>query len=118
MSFRKTLNPHHLTSDPEVAKKIVSDPFFRGDIFIKTVSGLLSDGYRILSEGYKNWPADLPILITHGEKDPSTSPDASRTFVEKLATNDKEFKSWPDMLHEGHNERPELRDPFLKYSLR
>ncbi|KAF2809120.1 alpha/beta-hydrolase [Mytilinidion resinicola] len=118
LPLTKALNSHHLTSDPEVAEKIQSDPFFRGDIFIKTVSGMLFEGYRILSEGYGNWPGNLPILITHGEKDPSTSPEASRKFIEKLDVRDKEFKSWPDMLHEGHNERLELRDPFLEYSIR
>lgn len=118
LPFKKTLSPHHLTSDPEAAAAIKADPLFRGDIFIKTISGLLLEGYRVLSDGYKAWPTDLPILIAHGEKDPSTSPEASRQFIEKLDVSDKEFKLWPDMLHEGHNERSELRVPFLDYSLR
>ena len=107
-----------MTSDSEAAQKIGSDKLFRGDICIKTISGLLLEGYRVLSEGYKNWPEDLPILITHGENDPSTSPEASRQFIEKINAKDKEFKNWPGMLHEGHNERAELRRPFLEYSFR
>ncbi|KAF2489732.1 alpha/beta-hydrolase [Lophium mytilinum] len=118
LRLTKILKTDHLTSDPEIAENIQSDPSFRGDIFIKTVSGMLCEGYKILSDGYKSWPENLPILISHGEKDISTSPEASRNFIEKLGVQDKEFKSWPDMLHAGHNERAELRDPFLEYSVR
>lgn len=118
MPFRKSLNPEHLTSDPNTIESFRNDPLVRGDVYLKTVSGLLLRGYRILAQDYKNWPEHVSILITHGENDPSTSPEASREFIEKIKAGDKSFKSWPGMLHEGHNERPELRDPFIEHSIR
>ena len=117
MPFSKSINPGHLTSDPAAVETFHNDPLVRGDVYIKTVSGLLAAGYKVLAEDYKNWPGSLQILITHGENDPSTSPEASRRFIDQIKADDKEFMSWPGMLHEGHNERPELRDPFIEHSL-
>ena len=117
MPFSKSLDATHATSNPEAVESFHSDPLVRGDVFVKTISGLLQAGYDILDKEYKNWPVNLPILITHGEKDPSTSPEASRKFIDLINANDKELKLWPDMLHEGHNERKELREPFLEYSI-
>jgi acylglycerol lipase len=117
MPFKKSINPSHLTSDPAAINTFHEDPLVRGDVYIKTISGLLLEGYKVLDENYRNWPVGLPVMITHGENDRSTSPAASRKFIDQIKADDKEFKPWPGMLHEGHNERPELRDPFIKHSL-
>lgn len=75
-------------------------------------------GHHILEKDYVNWPPSVKLLITHGENDLSTSSEASRNYIERISTHDKEFRSWPGMLHEGHNGRPELREPFLDFSIR
>ncbi|KAL9111712.1 MAG: hypothetical protein Q9227_003987 [Pyrenula ochraceoflavens] len=115
--FKKSLNPENLTSDPETINNLRKDPLTRGDVYLKTVSGLLLRGYEMLARDYEFWPKHIPILITHGDDDPSTSPVASQELIKKIRATDKIFKSWPGMLHEGHNERPELRDPFIEYSI-
>lgn len=94
------------------------DPLHDGNVYLKTVLEPLLAGYEILDKNYINWPINISLLISHGESDRSTSPEASRSFVDKIDAVDKEFKSWPDMLHEGHNERLEIREPFLQYSVR
>lgn len=115
MPFNKAINPHHLSSDPGAAKSYKDDPLHDGNVYLKTLVDPLLAGYRLMAEGYKYWPSHVPILVNHGEDDPSTSSVASRHFVEKLGAGDKEFKAWPGMLHEGHNERPEIRDPFIEH---
>lgn len=115
MPFSKSINPHHLSSDPDAAKGYEDDPLHDGNVYLKTVIDPLMAGYRLMEGEYKHWPRDLAILVSHGDNDPSTSAVASRKLVAKLAADDKEFKAWPDMLHEGHNERAEVRDPFIEY---
>ncbi|KAK5136115.1 hypothetical protein LTR08_004166 [Meristemomyces frigidus] len=115
MPFAKSINPHNLSSDPGAASSYGDDPLHNGSVYLKTVIHPLLEGYRLMEDGYKHWPYDVPILVSHGEKDPSTSSAASKEFVGKLDAVDKEFKVWPDMLHEGHNERPEVREPFIQY---
>lgn len=41
-----------------------------------------------------------PILVVHGAEDPVARPDASKTFFDALPASDKEYVSWPGMLHE------------------
>ena len=114
----KSINPHHLSSNLDAAKSYQDDPLHDGNVYLKTVIDPLLAGYQLMDKSYKHWPPDLPLLINHGEDDPSTSSAASRRFVEKLDVADKECKLWPDMLHEGHCERPEIRDPFIEYTIR
>lgn len=118
MAFYKTINPTGLTSDPIAQESYHQDPLHNGNVYLKTVIDPLLAGYQILDKDYQNWPTYIPILITHGDIDRSTSPRASRSFVDKIEAVDKEFKLWPEMLHEGHNERPDIRDPFLEYSIK
>lgn len=61
MSFNEALNAHNLTSDPGMAQRIQTDPLSRGDVFMKTVNGMLMDGYRILSEGYQELASDANL---------------------------------------------------------
>ena len=116
MPLKKQLNPNNLTSHASTVEKIRNDPHFRGDVYAKTLIEPVLAGYRAMSDGWKDWPPQVPMLITHGQDDPSTSPSASKQFIERIRAKDKEFRDWPGMLHEGHNERAELRDPFLEYS--
>lgn len=116
--FNKSINPGNLTSDPEMAQTYAEDPLHNGHVCLKTVLEPMLAGYHILEKDYVNWPPSVKLLITHGDNDPSTSSQASRDYIERVPADDKEFKSWPGMLHEGHNERPELREPFLDFSIR
>lgn len=77
-----------------------------------------------MSTGIKHWPEGLPLLVTHGLDDQITSPKASREFVDKVRKESKggegmdlEWKGWERCLHEGHNELPDVREPFLAYSV-
>lgn len=46
----------------------------------------------------------LPLLLMHGEADKVTSAASSRAFFDALPSADKQFKPWPEMRHETHNE--------------
>ena len=117
LPFYKGINPNGLTSDPDMQQTYHTDPLHNGNVYLKTVLEPLLAGYQLFNKDFKNWPSNIAILITHGESDMSTSPQASQAFIEKITATDKEFKSWSNMLHEGHNERPEIRYAFLDYSI-
>ncbi|MGC3991156.1 MAG: alpha/beta hydrolase [Chthoniobacteraceae bacterium] len=46
----------------------------------------------------------IPLLLMHGEADPITSCEASRTFFAAAASADKTLRLYPGMRHEPHNE--------------
>lgn len=46
----------------------------------------------------------IPMLVMHGGADAIASPEASLEFVEQLGTPDKQFRLWPNLLHEILNE--------------
>ena len=87
-------------------------------MYLQALADPLSTKCKLMDKSYKHWPAEVPLLITHGEEDTSTSSAASRRFIQKLDSADKECKLWPDMMYEGHCERPELRDLFIEYVIR
>ena len=94
------LDSNSISHDREVIDSYVDDPL---------VHSLISPrlGISMLEAG--KWALDhagefaLPLLLMHGEADPFTSIDASRTFAERLS-GDCSFKTWEGMYHEIHNE--------------
>lgn len=117
MPLRTQLARNQLAIDPTSVDEYERDPLVSGDTMLKTVAGLLVGGYKVLADEYTNWPPKLPILIQHGEKDPATSPTASRSFIEKIKCDDKEHKFWPGVKHEGHNE-VKTAEAFIEYAIR
>jgi acylglycerol lipase len=45
-----------------------------------------------------------PLLLLHGEQDPVTCVRATRDFFNQSIARDKTLRTYPDMLHETHNE--------------
>jgi alpha-beta hydrolase superfamily lysophospholipase len=45
-----------------------------------------------------------PLLLLHGEQDPVTCVRATRDFFDQSISRDKTLRTYPDMLHETHNE--------------
>ncbi len=47
---------------------------------------------------------DTPLFLLHGEEDPVTCVRATREFFDQSISRDKTLRTYPEMLHETHNE--------------
>jgi acylglycerol lipase len=109
MPWYAPVNPAELSHDQAVIDDNKSDPLISPRVYLRAVVGPLLGGLKLLSDEYKNWPADLPILFTHGEDDPVTDCKASREMESKIEARDKECKTWKGAYHEVHNEEGEMK---------
>ncbi|PWN86578.1 alpha/beta-hydrolase [Acaromyces ingoldii] len=107
--------PRELSKDPEVVKWTQEDPLCDGHVYLKAILGPITGGPTFLTEGYKRWPKDVPILVSHGDADPVTNPKASKELESKLDATDKEYKSWPGYLHEGWHEQGNEKVEYINY---
>ena len=76
------------------------DPLVHSKITSETAIGMLSSGENSLRTVNK---INIPLLITHGDKDGLTSHLASEKFAQK-ASGDVQLKIWEGLFHELHNE--------------
>ncbi|CAM2065384.1 Lysophospholipase [Sulfidibacter corallicola] len=105
-SMANELDTKGLARDPEVASKYLADPLVHNRITPRFMD--VMDGGEYLIEHAASLAT--PLLLLHGERDPITSAPASAEFAEKAGARCR-FKSWPDLLHEIHNE-PEKEEVF------
>lgn len=56
----------------------------------------------------------LPWLAVHGEADGVCPPSGSAAVVEQLGSADKTLVSYPNLLHEVHNEAPASREALFE----
>ncbi len=112
-SERNTLDPAHLSRDPEVGKAYLEDPLVHDKISAGLFTDMVSAGQYILDNGQE---LQLPVLLIHGEADPITSPDASRSLAESQPER-IEFHPFPGMLHETHHEigKEQVYDKILSW---
>lgn len=105
------IDVNQLSRDSKVAEAYIKDPLVHNKISAR----LFTNGTEYAEYAMLNVALlQVPLLVMHGTKDGLTSPQASEEFVgrnEKLA----EFKSWPGLYHELHNE-PEQKE-VLQYVL-
>ena len=92
------LDPNHLSRDKSIGEKYAADPLVNDKITTEMYFAMTEAGEWAIANAK---PFTIPVLITHGESDPITSPDASREFASKAKT---QYKRWPEMYHETHNE--------------
>lgn len=88
----------NLSHDQAIIDAYVKDPLVHN-----LVSGVLGIGIIEWGEWLTNGPksSNVPVLVMHGQKDILTNYEASKQFCE---SNHIEFKSWPNLFHEIHNE--------------
>ena len=93
-----------ISSDPVEIEKYDTDPnvfhkvtLIWGVELIKTIEKLKQQSGEI----------KLPLLILHGGADTIARIDGSRQFIDGVGTpkNDRDFKEFPELRHELHNER-------------
>ena len=105
------LNTAHLSRDLAIVKAYERDKYVHDKISASFFTNAYSAGLYALQHANE---LKIPTLVMHGEEDKITSNPASAEFAEK-ANLVSEFKSWPSLYHEIHNE-PE-REQVLQYAL-
>jgi len=95
------INVDHLTRDPKLNEEYGKDPQVIRDVTIKMAANIMDLAPAIFG-GAPN--ITKPILVAHGTHDKITSYDASKEFMEQVASSDKTFKSLDGWYHEPHNE--------------
>jgi alpha-beta hydrolase superfamily lysophospholipase len=100
-SDNRPLQTHHLTSDPEMARRIQEDPLGHGNITARFFLSVHRAGQWALNHAAE---LSVPVLLMHGGDDKVTSIHASRRFAE-LAGSGCTFREWPGLRHELHNEQ-------------
>ncbi len=97
---RTAFRPNHLTSDPEMLKRLREDKLGHGLITAKFFLEVHRAGRYALEHASE---LSVPVLLMHGDTDTVTSAAASRLFAERaggLCT----YREWPGFRHELHNE--------------
>jgi len=93
-----------LCRDPAVIEAFEKDPLIGSFSTIRAVSDMLEEGKALAEKNYTKWPAELPVLILHGDDDKVTSHIASEKFHRSLKANDKHYSVYSGAYHEIHNE--------------
>lgn len=92
-----------ISHDPDVVEAYIKDPLIHEKISARMFYEIVSAGRKVIENTDK---LNLPVFIQHGTGDNITSHKASKEFYEKAKTQKKdiEFKEWPGLYHELHNE--------------
>ncbi|KAG8925307.1 hypothetical protein FRC03_011675 [Tulasnella sp. 419] len=93
-----------LTSDPEFNSKAAMDPMMKTFATMGVLNDILTAGETLVDAGFKAWPANLPLLMVHGDKDNVCCFNSSRSFFDNLKADDKSFIPYEGGCHELHNE--------------
>ncbi|MCE9624318.1 MAG: lysophospholipase [Deltaproteobacteria bacterium] len=90
-----------ISHDPEVVRAYEKDPLVGHQISLKLGIAILANVEKVMGLAPK---INLPILLLHGEADKITSIEGTRRFFEKVASKDKQLKTYPGFYHEIFNE--------------
>ncbi len=92
-----------LSRDETVVRAYRTDPLVHGYITPGLGAAMMATMETVMAQA-TSWPADLPLLIVHGEADPICPPQASARFFEQAGARDKTYRTYPGYLHEVFNE--------------
>lgn len=103
------IDPKDRTHDEEVQKAIEEDVLASKTGTLRGVSDMLYNGPLLLSNNYKYYQANIPLLIAHGDADNLNSFEASSQFIDKVMARSKQLKTYPSARHELFMEAGELK---------
>ncbi|KAF5355573.1 hypothetical protein D9758_006339 [Tetrapyrgos nigripes] len=107
------LKPEHLSRDPAFNEAYMKDPYIRLTGSLRGIRDMLTMGEELLSVRWQKWPSHLPVIFLHGTADEITSHESSKTFHDKIQTQDKKFVSFPDAYHELQNEPNGVKEQMV-----
>ncbi|THH13780.1 hypothetical protein EW146_g6476 [Bondarzewia mesenterica] len=108
-----SVQPEYLSHDPIIAEENTKDPLIKRSATLRAIDNMLSRGENLVTQNYKNWPKDLPLLIVHGTDDRVCSVKASEEFYGKVDASDKHLALYQDGYHELFNEPDGVKEKFF-----
>ena len=103
-----------LTRDPDMLTTYREDPLVHNVATVRWGREALAaiERVRRMAGGMQ-----VPILITHGEKDEVVQAEGSRELYERLEHADRELRIYPEALHEPHNDvcRGEVVEDLVRW---
>jgi alpha-beta hydrolase superfamily lysophospholipase len=90
-----------LTQDLEEQRRHMNDPLVPRTASIRLLYGFAAACRTCLANAPR---ITLPLLAVHGEADKVCPISGSRTLIEHLGSRDKQLVTYPNLLHEVHNE--------------
>ena len=112
LAGRVTLNNpinEGICSDPQVFRDYASDQMVLHKATLSLYYEFLFHGTDSLNDYVEEF--SLPCLICHGEMDPIVPKELSKSFFEKIASEDKELRIYEGLFHEILNEK--IRDQVI-----
>ncbi|KAI0759681.1 lysophospholipase [Trametes elegans] len=100
--------------NPAVVEALEKDTLRMNRGTVRGLDNMISQGEQLLDEGYKNWPKDLPLLMSWGTADEVNCPKAGVAFYNKLETNDKKLLEYEGILHDLLHEAGDVPDKVLE----
>ncbi|KAF7798974.1 hypothetical protein EIP86_010203 [Pleurotus ostreatoroseus] len=88
------------------------DPLMEKKGTLRALVDLMSEGEKLLTEGYQRWPSTLPVLFLHGTADNVTSCKSTEKFHNLIETDDKQLSLYEGGYHELMNEIDDIPDRF------
>jgi alpha-beta hydrolase superfamily lysophospholipase len=99
-----------LTQVPEEQRRHMSDPLVPRTASLRLLYGFA----RACRTGRVNAPQiTAPWLAVHGEADKVCPISGSRTLIDALGSRDKQLVTYPNLLHEVHNEDESARSALF-----
>ena len=91
-----------VSRDPTVVATYLNDPLvYTGKITARLGTEMFSAMARVIKNASL---IKLPLLILHGEEDTLTSPAGSQSLYDKVSSEKKMIKIYPELYHEIFNE--------------
>lgn len=79
------------------------DPYVSEFTTLKLMKVLMDQGIPWLVDNLNKFR--YPVLILHGEDDKIVDPSCSKKFYERISSEDKKLKTYPELYHEILNEK-------------
>ncbi|CAG8764122.1 6877_t:CDS:2, partial [Dentiscutata erythropus] len=86
------VNAKYISHDPVEVEKYKEDPLVHNIVSISSFVDMVSGGKLIINKEYTD--ITFPIYIAHGSADLITDPNASKSVIEKIKSEDKTFIEW------------------------
>lgn len=117
-NIKLPLGPAHkaLSREERVVQEAKVHPLANNYVHVRCLLDPLSGGPKIVSEDYKLWPEDLPMLICHGTGDKVTRWDCSKKLYENLRAMGRHVRlfSFTGFYHEAIFEPGEDKSIYAK----
>jgi hypothetical protein len=95
------IQPGSLTHDETLEAEYFADPLVHQQVSGELFFGTQEAGVVTLAMA-QQW--SVPMLLMHGDRDPVTAFQCSVQFYQQAPKRWVEFKNWPGLLHETHQE--------------